>query len=140
MSGIGPSLELSALGIPLVHDLPGVGKNLQDHLAMPMLSRVSSDFSDRWKYDASPELQETARKQWDEDRSGLLAYRHGSIATAFIKLPDLYETSEFKQLDAETQRHLREEAVPHYELTGVSYAICSPKSSVSIDLTFYPPL
>jgi choline dehydrogenase len=32
LSGIGPAAELSKLGIELLHDLPGVGKNLQDHL------------------------------------------------------------------------------------------------------------
>lgn len=32
LSGVGPAAELQALGIPLVHDLPGVGENLQDHL------------------------------------------------------------------------------------------------------------
>ena len=31
-SGIGPADELAALSIPLVKHLPGVGKNLQDHL------------------------------------------------------------------------------------------------------------
>jgi len=32
LSGVGPADELSALGIPVVHDLPGVGWNLQDHI------------------------------------------------------------------------------------------------------------
>ena len=32
LSGIGPAEELRALGLPVVHDLPGVGENLQDHL------------------------------------------------------------------------------------------------------------
>ncbi|MGQ3029543.1 MAG: choline dehydrogenase [Ferrovibrionaceae bacterium] len=32
LSGIGPAAELQAHGIPVVHDLPGVGENLQDHL------------------------------------------------------------------------------------------------------------
>src|ERR1700726_4288485 len=32
LSGIGPAAELRALGIEVVHDLPGVGENLQDHL------------------------------------------------------------------------------------------------------------
>lgn len=31
-SGIGPADELKALGIPVVADLPGVGRNLHDHL------------------------------------------------------------------------------------------------------------
>ena len=32
LSGVGNAAELSALGIPVRHDLPGVGENLQDHL------------------------------------------------------------------------------------------------------------
>lgn len=32
LSGIGPAAELRALGIEVVHELPGVGENLQDHL------------------------------------------------------------------------------------------------------------
>ncbi len=32
LSGVGNAAELSALGIAPVHDLPGVGENLQDHL------------------------------------------------------------------------------------------------------------
>ena len=33
-SGVGPAPLLKGLGIELVHDLPGVGQNLQDHLEM----------------------------------------------------------------------------------------------------------
>ena len=32
LSGIGPADDLRSLGIEVVHDLPGVGSNLQDHL------------------------------------------------------------------------------------------------------------
>ncbi|VWX62632.1 Oxygen-dependent choline dehydrogenase [Burkholderiales bacterium 8X] len=32
LSGIGPRALLEARGVPVVHDLPGVGENLQDHL------------------------------------------------------------------------------------------------------------
>jgi choline dehydrogenase len=32
LSGVGPATELRTLGIPIIHDLPGVGENLQDHL------------------------------------------------------------------------------------------------------------
>ena len=31
LSGVGPATDLRALGIPVVHDLPGVGENLLDH-------------------------------------------------------------------------------------------------------------
>jgi choline dehydrogenase len=32
LSGVGPAAELAACGIAVVHELPGVGENLQDHL------------------------------------------------------------------------------------------------------------
>ncbi len=32
LSGVGPAAELGTHGIPVIHDLPGVGENLQDHL------------------------------------------------------------------------------------------------------------
>ncbi|OZM81927.1 choline dehydrogenase [Pseudonocardia sp. MH-G8] len=35
-SGIGNARHLESLGVPVVHDLPGVGQNLQDHLAVHM--------------------------------------------------------------------------------------------------------
>jgi choline dehydrogenase-like flavoprotein len=31
LSGLGPSAQLTSLGLPVVKDLPGVGENLQDH-------------------------------------------------------------------------------------------------------------
>ena len=31
LSGVGPSDQLGSLGIPVIHDLPGVGKNFRDH-------------------------------------------------------------------------------------------------------------
>lgn len=33
LSGIGPKQELASVNVPVVHDLPGVGKNLQNHVA-----------------------------------------------------------------------------------------------------------
>src|SRR3954471_22571851 len=39
-SGIGPAEWLTDLGIPVLHDAPGVGRNLQDHLQLRMMYRV----------------------------------------------------------------------------------------------------
>jgi choline dehydrogenase len=39
LSGIGPAEELRALRVPVVLDLPGVGKNLQDHLNVNIIQR-----------------------------------------------------------------------------------------------------
>jgi choline dehydrogenase len=40
-SGIGSAERLSALGIPVMSDLPGVGENLQDHLQLRMVYKVN---------------------------------------------------------------------------------------------------
>jgi choline dehydrogenase-like flavoprotein len=40
-SGVGDSDDLRPLGIPVVHELKGVGKNLQDHLQQRMIYKVS---------------------------------------------------------------------------------------------------
>lgn len=45
LSGVGPGAELQALGIPVVHDLPGVGKNLQDHLDVTVVQACTKAVS-----------------------------------------------------------------------------------------------
>ena len=40
LSGIGPAEELRARGVSAVHDLPGVGQNLQDHLNVSIVQRA----------------------------------------------------------------------------------------------------
>jgi choline dehydrogenase len=41
LSGVGRGGDLQALGVPVLHDLPGVGQNLQDHIAAPFNWRSS---------------------------------------------------------------------------------------------------
>jgi choline dehydrogenase-like flavoprotein len=52
LSGIGPADELRALGIDVVHDLPGVGKNFQDHMDVYIAAEccrpLSYNGEDRW--------------------------------------------------------------------------------------------
>ena len=58
LSGIGPQSDLEASGVPVVSALPGVGSNLQDHLAAPVsyfcLEPISlsgaATFANEWKY------------------------------------------------------------------------------------------
>jgi choline dehydrogenase-like flavoprotein len=47
LSGIGPADELRALGVDSVCDLPGVGKNLHDHLMAPLRFKATKDTGHR---------------------------------------------------------------------------------------------
>jgi choline dehydrogenase-like flavoprotein len=51
LSGIGPAAHLQAMGIPIVHDLPGVGGNLHDHVAAPvhMETNVPTSYGISWR-------------------------------------------------------------------------------------------
>jgi choline dehydrogenase-like flavoprotein len=42
-SGIGPADHLRSVGIDVVHDLPGVGSNLQDHLDLFVIAECTGD-------------------------------------------------------------------------------------------------
>ena len=51
LSGVGEAAELAALGIEVRHHLPGVGRNLHDHLASPvhMLTDVPTSYGLSWR-------------------------------------------------------------------------------------------
>ena len=66
LSGIGPADELQALGIAALHDLPGVGRNLQDHIDV----YVISEFSGRYSYNKHTQLH---RQLW----AGIQYYAFG---------------------------------------------------------------
>ncbi len=57
-SGVGPADELRALGIPVIHDLPGVGKNLRDHPQTPIRIRTKPAIVNDWR---TPRLNTTLR-------------------------------------------------------------------------------
>ncbi len=45
LSGIGPAKLLQKFGIPIIHDSPGVGKNLQDHLQYRLIYELNQNIS-----------------------------------------------------------------------------------------------
>jgi choline dehydrogenase len=62
LSGVGPGELLRAYGIPVVHDLPGVGENLQDHLNSRVVYRVRrantlNEVSRSWLHQARAGLE-----------------------------------------------------------------------------------
>ncbi len=68
LSGIGPADELAHVGVEVAHDLPGVGKNLQDHIDVYNISELSGPHS----YDShtKPHKKLMAGVQWKMFGSG----------------------------------------------------------------------
>jgi choline dehydrogenase-like flavoprotein len=95
LSGIGPADHLTSVGVPVVHDLPGVGANLQDHVDLAVICECTGDHS----YDSVQRLDRTV---W----AGLqyLLFKSGPVASS------LFETGGFWFADPaaewpETQFH-----------------------------------
>ena len=45
MSGIGPADHLRSVGVPVMHDLPGVGQNFHDHYGIDIVFELSGPYS-----------------------------------------------------------------------------------------------
>lgn len=71
-SGIGARSELTPLGIPMVHDLAGVGKNLQDHIDLIEIYRTGSDTDTVGISFRGVKRMTVALWQWLRHRKGLL--------------------------------------------------------------------
>lgn len=94
-SGLGPKAELDKLGIQCNVDLPGVGKNLQDHqLIFTYYELNQAGLTDDERVNHDPNAYENGAKEWKEKKSGWLAqFPFGSFA--FARLSD--------RLDAENE-------------------------------------
>jgi choline dehydrogenase-like flavoprotein len=87
-SGIGPADHLSAVGVPVNHDLPGVGGNLQDHLDLFVISECTGDHT----YDGITRLDRTV---WAGVQYVL--FRSGPVASS------LFETGGFWYADPDAR-------------------------------------
>lgn len=70
LSGIGPADEIAAHGIAPVHDLAGVGKNLLDHVARPV---VGLKVKDPERFGFGQPTHDEALAEFDAERTGPLA-------------------------------------------------------------------
>ncbi|MGW9331771.1 GMC family oxidoreductase [Bosea sp. NPDC055594] len=93
LSGVGPGALLSGLGIPVRHDLLGVGENLQDHFAIRMVARVRNIGTINSQVRGLRLLREGAL--WLLGRPSVLAL-NPSLAYVFGKSDPLLEDSDLQ--------------------------------------------
>ncbi len=120
LSGVGPGPLLQRFGIPLVHELPGVGENLQDHLQMRLVFQctrpitTNDDLASWWRSAA-------IGLQWLLLRTGPLAIgiNQGGLFTRVLpesQTPDIQ--FHFATLSADLAG-----AKPH-PFSGFTFSVC----------------
>jgi choline dehydrogenase len=131
-SGIGPAAELKQVGIEVHHDLPGVGKNLQDHVQarFTFLTREPGTLNEIL---TSPRQQVRMALEWLTSRSGQLAVG-ATEGCLFAKsspaepVPDL----QFQATNFSTE-HLTL-GLDRWPGFGFNFCVCRPKSRGEIRL------
>ena len=121
LSGVGPGGELQALGIPLVLERPGVGENLQDHLQIRLIYKVSGVKT----------LNETYRSRLGRARMAFdyALFRRGPLTMAPSQL-GLFTRSDPSRERANIQFHVQPLSLdkfgdPLHEFPAFTASVCN---------------
>ena len=121
LSGIGPASELQSLGIPVALDKPGVGENLQDHLQLRLIYRISGFKT----------LNETYRSLLGRARMGIdyALFRRGPLTMAPSQL-GLFTRSDPRRERANIQFHVQPLSLdkfgdPLHEFPAFTASVCN---------------
>jgi choline dehydrogenase-like flavoprotein len=89
LSGIGPGAHLQDMGIPVLHDLPGVGHNLHDHFDVVQVVDAPH-LKDLFGLSASGAWQALqGMLEWRRQRSGMLTTNFAEAGAFVRSAPDL---------------------------------------------------
>ena len=131
-SGVGPAAELEEVGIEVRHDLPGVGKNLQDHVQgrFTFLTRAPGTLNEILM---SPRQQIVMALQWLTSRSGQLAVgaTEGCLFTKSSPAEPVVDL-QFQATNFSTE-HLTL-GLDRWPGFGFNFCVCRPKSRGEIKL------
>ena len=93
LSGVGDSEHLSEIGVPVVHELKGVGRNMQDHFQARVSYSVAGLATANEKARGIPLALEVLR--WMVNGKGMLSYSP-SLVAASIKVLESSSTSDMQ--------------------------------------------
>lgn len=138
LSGIGPADDLRAKGVAVIHDVPGVGKNLHDHLYAPCRFETNQPLT---IYGMTEAETGTALAQCLADGTGPFATNYVE-AGAFVRLDP---ASEYPDV----QMHFALFFMPNDYFDGtppdrhgylISMNVCRPRSRGTLSLHSADPL
>ncbi|MDN5842192.1 MAG: GMC family oxidoreductase N-terminal domain-containing protein, partial [Alcaligenaceae bacterium] len=125
VSGVGAGARLHTLGIPVVHDLPGVGENLQDHLQLRSIYRVQG----------ARTLNTLANSIWGKSWMGLqyAVNRSGPLSMAPSQL-GAFARSDPQQQRANLEYHVQPLSLekfgdPLHTFPAITAAVCNLRPS-----------
>lgn len=124
-SGIGPAPLLQKLDIAVQHDLPGVGRNLQDHLQIRTVFKIRNAKS----------LNTMANSLWGKARMGLeyLVSRSGPLSMSPSQL-GVFAKSDASQSRANVQYHVQPLSLekfgePLHDFPAFTASVCNLRPS-----------
>lgn len=115
-SGIGPASDLEKFDIPVVHDVPALGKGLRDHCFVPMIYTRKPGSNDRPGFFGEQQVMDEAMETWKKDGSGPWSKFACELGIGWFKIDSLTKSKEFQDLPETEQKYLLATTVPHYEL------------------------
>jgi choline dehydrogenase len=131
-SGVGPAAELNEVGIEVHHDLPGVGKNLQDHVQarFTFLTRQPGTLNEIL---TSTRQQARMAFEWLTSASGQLAVG-ATEGTLFAKSNPAEPVADLQfQATNFSTEHLTL-GLDRWPGFGFNFSVCRPKSRGEIKL------
>ena len=106
LSGIGPVDDLRKFDIPVLENLPAVGKNMHEHHHVFISWERADRTTERKDYYRSKEMQAAARAQWEKDQTGKLSEIGCVLGIGWLKSDAVYQSEEFKALPKHRRDHL----------------------------------
>lgn len=140
LSGIGPAEELKTHNIPLIHNLPEVGKNLQDHCFSTVTLLQKPGTNDRMAFETNAEAVTAARAQHEKYKTGLMSSLYCGTPMGWFKNEAVMQSAEYKALNKYTREHLKKPTIPIYEIATVSLPRAAGTSTDILSSTYRPSL
>ena len=131
-SGVGPAAELKQFGIDIVHDLPGVGKNLQDHVQarFTFLTQIAGTLNEIL---TSRRQQLSMAIEWLLSGSGQLAVG-ATEATLFAKSSPTEPIADLQFQATNFSTEHMTLGLDRWPGFGFNFCVCRPKSRGEIKL------
>jgi choline dehydrogenase len=125
LSGIGPGALLREHGVPVVHDLEGVGANLQDHLQLRMAFRIEN----------APTLNTMLGSWWHKGR---MACEYACFRTGAMTMPPsqlgAFTRSDASQVSPNLEYHVQPISLdrfgePPHRFNAFTASVCNIRPS-----------